>query len=183
MLFVLTGGYIAHDTHRRGRLDEATSEEGEMQSRAIAASCHSEKSRGSASVRRRIVLLSSAFALAAAGVALPLLTAQAAQKPQAVDKQAVARGKYLVSRGQLHRLPHPRSFPRQGGCDQIPRRLRCRICHSRAWRVRRPQSDARQGDRPRQLDAGTDRNRIDQGSKRPTAARSRRRCRARTTRI
>ena len=63
-----------------------------MRNRATAASCQSEKRhRGDMPVRRRIALLSSAFLLAGACLALPL------HKANAADKRAVARGKYLVA--------------------------------------------------------------------------------------
>ncbi len=81
---------------------------------AIAACCRSGESHGSAPVRRRIARLSAALAVAAAaGLALPLLTAQAAQaaqKPPAANKQAVARGKYLVSVGSCNDCHTPGHF-------------------------------------------------------------------------
>ena len=63
-----------------------------MRNRASAASCQSEKRHcGDMPVSRRIALLSSAFLLASACLAMPLHQANAG------DKQAVARGKYLVT--------------------------------------------------------------------------------------
>ena len=83
-----------------------------MQS-ATAASCRSAENHGSASVRRRFAPLSAAFAVAAAGLALPLLTApaaQAAHKPPAAETQAVARGKYLVAMGSCTDCHTPGHF-------------------------------------------------------------------------
>ncbi len=79
---------------------------------AIAPSCHSEESRRGASVRRRTAPLSAALtvAVAAAGLMLPCLTAQAAQKPPAADKQAIARGKYLVGVGSCTDCHTPGHF-------------------------------------------------------------------------
>ena len=90
-------------------VDGATREEDTMQS-AVAACCHAQAGHGNASVRRRIVLLSAGIAVAAAGLALPLLKARAAQKPPAVDKQAVARGKYLVGVGSCTDCHTPGHF-------------------------------------------------------------------------
>jgi len=80
-----------------------------MRDHAIASSCRSEaRFSRHAAVGRWIGFISCA--LAAAALALPPLKARAAEKPPAVNKQMVARGKYLVGIGSCTDCHTPGHF-------------------------------------------------------------------------
>ena len=95
-------------------------------------------------------------------LALAMVAQQAlAQSPQ------VKRGLALSRRhSRLQRLPHAGQLSRQARCLTQARRLPCRLFPSRHGRLRRPQSDAGQGNRIGQLDERADRHCDPQG-KRP----------------